>query len=148
MPRLPAAALSALIPVLGLSLPAQAARAPIVFDFDFEDGLQAWELSGSAQRVQTQVLGGEWAIFGDGLVGAFDIRTFISMETDLTEVVRISVDELAVLDLFIIGVSAIHVSTATEGPISTPPHEVSRPSKVPIQARGRLTYPILSGSTR
>ncbi len=66
MPRLPAAALSALIPVLGLSLPAQAARAPIVFDF--EDGLQGWELVLAAQRVQTQSLGGEWAIFLDRLV--------------------------------------------------------------------------------
>ena len=43
-----------------------AAAAPIVFDF--EDGLQGWTLGGSAQRVQTQVLGGEWAIFGDGFV--------------------------------------------------------------------------------
>ncbi len=44
--------------------PAQAAPAPIVFDF--EDGLHGGELSGTAQRVQTQLLGGEWAIFGDG----------------------------------------------------------------------------------
>ena len=55
------------LPVLAcsvmFSLPAYAAPAPIVFDF--EDGLQGWELSGSAQRVQTQVLGGEWAIFID-----------------------------------------------------------------------------------
>ena len=36
--------------------------------FDFEDGLQGWELFGSAQRVQTQLLGGEWAIFGDGFL--------------------------------------------------------------------------------
>jgi hypothetical protein len=39
---------------------------PIVFDF--EDGLQGWELHGAATRVQTQLLGGEWAIFGDGFV--------------------------------------------------------------------------------
>ncbi len=45
---------------------AQAAPAPIVFDF--EDGLQGWELHGATQRVQTQVLGGEWAIFGDGFI--------------------------------------------------------------------------------
>jgi hypothetical protein len=96
-----------------------AGAAPIVFDF--EDGLQGWELHGSAQRVQTQILGGEWAIFGDGLVGAFDIRTFISMETDLTEVVRISVDEFAVLDFLVnLGVSAIHVTDGVIGPISHP----------------------------
>ena len=50
------------------SMRAQAAPAPIVFDF--EDGLQGWTLGGSAQRVQTQVLGGEWAIFLDGFLGA------------------------------------------------------------------------------
>ncbi len=54
------------IATIGLALPVQAAPAPIVFDF--EDGLQGWELHGSAQRVQTQVLGGEWAIFGDGVL--------------------------------------------------------------------------------
>ncbi len=52
--------------LLGLALPVQAAPAPIVFDF--EDGLQGWKLHGSAQRVQTQLLGGEWAIFGDALI--------------------------------------------------------------------------------
>ena len=54
------------IATIGLALPAWAARAPIVFDF--QDGLQGWELTGAATRVQTQVLGGEWAIFLDGLV--------------------------------------------------------------------------------
>ncbi len=87
MPRLPAAALSALIPVLGLSLPAQAAPAPIVFDF--EDGLQGWELQGAATRVQTQLIGGEWAIFGDGIV---DESTAISIEIDLMEMSSMSVD--------------------------------------------------------
>ncbi len=52
--------------LIALPLYAQAAPAPIVFDF--EDGLQGWTLGGSAQRVQTQVLGGEWAILGDGFV--------------------------------------------------------------------------------
>ncbi len=37
--------------------------------FDFEDGLQGWTLQGSAERVETGVLGGEWAVFGDGLAG-------------------------------------------------------------------------------
>ncbi len=35
------------IATIGLALPAWAARAPIVFDF--EDGLQGWTLGGSAQ---------------------------------------------------------------------------------------------------
>ena len=66
---------------------------PIVFDF--EDGLQGWELSGSAQRVQTQVLGGEWAIFGDGFIDGtslappltgdrgFDLSQFRSITMDV-----------------------------------------------------------------
>ena len=66
MPRSRTHASLVLIALLAFALPAHAAPAPIVFDF--EDGLQGWELNGSAQRVQTQVLGGGWAIFGDGLV--------------------------------------------------------------------------------
>ena len=66
MPRFRAPAISALIALLALALPAHAAPAPIVFDF--EDGLQGWELVLAAQRVQTQSLGGEWAIFLDRLV--------------------------------------------------------------------------------
>ena len=66
MPRLRAPAFSAFIVLLGLALPAYAAPAPIVFDF--EDGLQGWTLVLAAQRVQTQSLGGEWAIFLDRLV--------------------------------------------------------------------------------
>ncbi len=71
------------IATIGLALPAQAAPAPIVFDF--EDGLQGWELT--AQRVQTQILGGEWAIFGDGLIGAV-----MSIDVDLTDIRSISVE--------------------------------------------------------
>lgn len=41
---------------------------PVVFDF--EDGLQGWAAEGSVQRVQTQVLGGEWAILADGLLAS------------------------------------------------------------------------------
>ncbi len=74
------------IATIGLALPVHAAPAPIVFDF--EDGLQGWELSGSAQRVQTQVLGGEWAIFGDWLIEG---GASITMEMDLTNVGSISV---------------------------------------------------------
>ncbi len=76
------------IATIGLALPVQAAPAPIVFDF--EDGLQGWELSGSAQRVQTQILGGEWAIFGDGLV---ESGASISIEMDLTDIAAISVEQ-------------------------------------------------------
>ena len=72
---------------------AQAAPAPIVFDF--EDGLQGWELNGWAQRVQTQLIGGEWAIFGDGGIprGA---RAQMSIEIDLTGIASMSVEELSV----------------------------------------------------
>ncbi len=63
MSRFRPRAVLALIALLSLAVPAWAAPAPIVFDF--EDGLQGWELTGSAQRVQTQVLGGKWAIFGN-----------------------------------------------------------------------------------
>jgi hypothetical protein len=41
---------------------------PVVFDF--EDGLQGWVASGSVEHVATDALGGQWALFGDGLVGA------------------------------------------------------------------------------
>ena len=54
------------IATIGLAQPTQAAPAPIVFDF--EDGLHGGELEGTAQRVQTQLLGGEWAIFADGFI--------------------------------------------------------------------------------
>jgi hypothetical protein len=71
------------------------------------------------------VLGGEWAIFGDGLVDAFDIPTFISMETDLTEVVRISVDEFAVSDFLVkLGASTIFLNDGVGDPISHPPFGV------------------------
>ena len=49
-----------------MSTSSHAAPEPIVFDFG--GGLQGWELGGTAQRVRTQVLGGEWAIFGDGIL--------------------------------------------------------------------------------
>jgi hypothetical protein len=69
-----------------------AAAAPIVFDF--EDGLQGWELHGAATRVQTQLLGGEWAIFGDGLVdrGGASIRT----QVDLTDIRSITLEQFFV----------------------------------------------------
>ena len=68
---------------------------PIVFDF--EDGLQGWELGGSAQRVQTQILGGEWAIFGHGLMG--EDETFISREIDLTNIGSASFQFFTYLDI-------------------------------------------------
>ncbi len=92
MPRLRAPAISALIVLLGLALPVQAAPAPIVFDF--EDGLQGWELHGGATRVQTQVLGGEWAIFMDNLVNGF---VSISMKVEeLQAVGPVSFDQLII----------------------------------------------------
>ncbi len=74
------------IATIGLALPVQAAPAPIVFDF--EDGLQGWKLHGAATRIQTQVLGGEWAIFGDGLAQGASI----SIEMDLTDFASISLE--------------------------------------------------------
>lgn len=75
--------------LLALALPAGAA--PIVFDF--EDGLEGWELHGSAQRLQTQLLGGEWAIFGDGSVEG---AAFIQIYMDLTDIAFISVEQFFV----------------------------------------------------
>ena len=103
MPRFGAPAISALIALLGLALPVQAA--PIVFDF--ENGLQGWTLGGSAQRIQTQILGGGWAIFGDGVVspltgfesidGVFvPSGTALSMRVDLTGIASISVEQFFV----------------------------------------------------
>ncbi len=92
MPWVRASIVSALIAFLSLALPAQAAPAPIVFDF--EDGLQGWELHGAATRVQTQVLGGEWAIFMDNLV---DGIVWISMEVqELQAVGPVSFDQLII----------------------------------------------------
>jgi hypothetical protein len=59
------------------------------YSFDFETGLQGWKLEGSAERVNTQVLSGEWAIFGDGLA---DDPARMSIELDLTDVASIEVD--------------------------------------------------------
>jgi len=74
--------------LLLLSTPvAQAAPDPIVFDF--ENGLQGWTLEGSAQRIQTGVLGGDWAIFGDGVAGA---GASMSMEVDWTGIASITVE--------------------------------------------------------
>ncbi len=61
---------------------------PVVFDF--EDGLQGWTVRGAATRANTQVLGGEWAIFGDGLATG---GAFMSLEIDLTEVSHIVVEQ-------------------------------------------------------
>ena len=74
---------------------AQAAPAPIVFDF--EDGLQGWELSGVATRVQTQLLGGQWAVLGDGFsqddTTGLPLDVFISREIDLTGIGSVSLDQ-------------------------------------------------------
>jgi hypothetical protein len=52
-----------------LVLSSAPARATLVLDFsngpvvfDFEDGMQGWELFDGAERVQTDALGGSWAI--------------------------------------------------------------------------------------
>ncbi len=103
---------------------AQAAPSPIVFDF--EDGLQGSELHGSALRVQTQILGGQWAIFGDGFIedegtglslpGLSLLDTFISLDVDLTGIASISVEQffldgdqasLVASPMFLIGIDLI-----------------------------------------
>ncbi len=83
-------AASVLIVLLAFPLYAQAAPAPIVFDF--EAGLQGWELGRTAQRVQTQVLGGEWAILGDGPANG---GASISIEIDLTDIASVSVEQFS-----------------------------------------------------
>jgi hypothetical protein len=57
--------------------------------FSFESGLQGWTLEGSAQRVNTQVLGGEWAIFGDGRTEG---GASMSITLDLTGIDSIVMD--------------------------------------------------------
>jgi hypothetical protein len=79
------------------------------FTFDFEDGLQGWTLGGSAQRVHTQVLGGQWAIFGDGLVEG---GARMSIELDLR-----SIDSI-VMDVFFAGEPDFLIPTLT---VSTGP---------------------------
>jgi hypothetical protein len=94
MPRLRALTFSALIALFGLALPAGAA--PIVFDF--EDGLQGWTLGGDVVRVETNRLGGDWALVGNG----FSIWwPSISKLISLTEFTAISMD--------------VHFSTVTAG---------------------------------
>ncbi len=61
---------------------------PVVFDF--ENGLDGWVTDGSAQRVNTQVLGGQWAIFGDALATG---GTVILLELDLTNTRSITFEQ-------------------------------------------------------
>jgi len=89
------------------SLRAQAAPEPIVFDF--EDGLQGWTLDGSAQRVQTGLLGGSWAIFGDGTAQG---RATIWMEVNLADIALIFVEQFFVAGnedrlAFFLGISLV-----------------------------------------
>ena len=85
----------ALVLLLNCSPIARAAPAPIVFDF--EDGLQGWELHGSATRVQTQLLGGQWAVLGDGFsqddTTGLPLDVFISREIDLAGIGSVSLDQ-------------------------------------------------------
>jgi hypothetical protein len=88
-------------PAAAIPLVLDFANGPVVFDF--EDGEQGWEFTGSAERVETQIFGPDWAVFGDGLfltefevlpgivIGSFD--TALSAEVDLTDVARIEVDQ-------------------------------------------------------
>lgn len=62
---------------------------PIVFDF--EDGLQGWELNG-VQRVQTQLLGAERAMFGDGFLSTGFDGPSLTLVTNLIKVGSISLE--------------------------------------------------------
>jgi hypothetical protein len=73
---------------------------PVVFDF--EDGLQGWTLENAVQRVNTQILGGQWAILGDGLVigpwvpgTMHTARSLMSMTINLTEVATFGFDQFS-----------------------------------------------------
>ncbi len=83
MLRLRAPAFSALIVLLGLALPVQAA--PIVFDF--EDGEQGWLLISGAQRQETSVLGGSYAVFGRD-------DAALRLELDLTNIQSFTLEQL------------------------------------------------------
>jgi hypothetical protein len=102
--------LTVLVAALLAAQASPAAAALIIFDF--EDGLQGWELLVQSARVQTQVLGGQWAIFGDGIGFNFDgSRTFGGMAAirrtfDLTDISSITVD------VFFLG--------SFEGPVPNP----------------------------
>ncbi len=74
-----------------LAAPGIARALPLVFDF--EDGFQGWGPAGSAQRVQTQLLGGQWTIFGDGFLPG---SASISMFVDLTDIGLITLEEFFV----------------------------------------------------
>jgi hypothetical protein len=54
---------------------------------------RAWELHGSAQRVQTQLLGGQWAIFGDRLSEG---GASISIQIDFREIGSITFDQFLI----------------------------------------------------
>jgi len=61
--------------------------------FDFESGGQGWLFSGSAVRTETDVLGGLYAVFGDGLVGVPEAG--IMMVFDLTDVTAIVIHQFS-----------------------------------------------------
>ncbi len=84
---------------------------PLVFDF--EGGLQGWVATGSAQRVNTQVLGGEWAIFGDGL-------TFIELTIDGISVVRLFETSLTLSAVDLTHVASISIQQFYAGPAGHP----------------------------
>jgi hypothetical protein len=93
-----------------LALPGVAGAVPFVPDFsdgpvvfDFEDGLQGWTASGSVERVATDALGGEWALFGEGRFSEYIVEpgivlavldSAISLEIDLSEVGWLELDQL------------------------------------------------------
>jgi hypothetical protein len=87
-----------------LVTPGSAKATPIVFDF--EDGLQGWTLEGSAQRVSTQALGGQWAIFGDGNVEG---GASMSLQADLTNVASIELDRFHLGGFFTVAAITLHV---------------------------------------
>jgi len=77
-----------ILALLSFAVPVHAAPEPIVFDF--EDGLQGWSFRGFVSRTQTNALGGEWVLYGDGTRAA---GAYISIEMDLTDVASISLEQ-------------------------------------------------------
>ncbi len=65
---------------------------PVVFDF--EDGLQGWGTSGTIERANTDVLGGEWAVLGvDRGFSNGSFSSVLLLNIDFTNVSALSLEQ-------------------------------------------------------